>query len=308
MRHAPAVGEDGFDAAETGGDDRQFDPLQQRSDLALFLEFKGEDGAGAACLGKMEGAGGKVGEAGIVDAADSRVGGEAFGEDLGVALRGLQAQLEGLDAATEEEGIEGGKDGAKGVLKELEALGQRRVGGGDKSGEKIGMAAEEFGGAVNGHIDTEVEGTLQQRGHEGVIEEGEKSAFLGEGSDGSEVDDFEEGIRWRFQEDGPGFGTDGGRDRGKVGLVDEGGVDAVLGEDLGDVAPGAAVKVIGGDKVIAAFEEGKGAADRRHPGWIGKAAHPAFEEGDRFLDLIAAGITAPRIVVLAGFAASMMIS
>ena len=235
------------------------------------------------------------------------MGDEAFGEDLSVGLGGLQAEFEGLDAAAEEEGVEGGEDGAEGVLEELEALGQRRVGGGDESGEEIGVAAEEFGGAVDRHVDAEIEGALQQRGHEGVVEEGREAPFLGEGGDGAQIDDLEEGIGRRFEEDRLGLGADGGGDGGEIGLIDEGGADAVLGKDLGKVAPRAAVEIVGGDEVIAALEQGEGAADRRHPRRIGKAAHPAFEQGDGFFDLVAAGIAAAGVVVFAGFAAGMVV-
>jgi hypothetical protein len=48
-------------------------------------------------------------------------------------------------------------------LKALEALRQLRIGGGDQPGQQVRVAAEKLGGAVDDHVDAQIQRRLQQR-------------------------------------------------------------------------------------------------------------------------------------------------
>ena len=61
-------------------------------------------------------------QTGVVDGDDVGRGGQGSGDFVGVGGGFTHAQVEGFEAAVGEEAVEGGRDGADGVLKEGEAI------------------------------------------------------------------------------------------------------------------------------------------------------------------------------------------
>jgi hypothetical protein len=73
----------------------------------------------------------------------------------------------------------------------------------DQPGENIAVAAEKFGGAMDRHIDSKIEGALQQRSHKGVVEQGQQTMIARQISHCAQVGNFEQGIGRSFQKQRP---------------------------------------------------------------------------------------------------------
>ena len=113
------------------------------------------------------------------------------------------------------------------------------------------MTVDVFGDGVDDNIGAMIEGVLEVRAEEGVVDDDHDAMLVGDGGDGADVDEAQGGVAGAFDPDKLGLvGAD------EVGDVDldagrKGHLDAVGGGDFGEVSMGAAVDVRDGDDVGA---------------------------------------------------------
>lgn len=75
------------------------------------------------------------------------VGLEELGDALGVGLLLFEAHFEGLDAAEEEPGVEGGEAAASAIDGEVESVAEGGIIDGEDAGHEVVVAGEVFGAA-----------------------------------------------------------------------------------------------------------------------------------------------------------------
>lgn len=108
-----------------------------------------------------------------------------------MALAAVQAQGQGTQAAQGQERFEGSGGGAGHAAAVAQASGQGWVAGDGDAGQQVGVAADEFGGAVHDQVGAEGQGLLQQWGSEGVVDADDGPGVAAGGAQGGQVGDVE---------------------------------------------------------------------------------------------------------------------
>ena len=196
----------------------------------------------------------------------------------------------------------GTQDGAGGVLEKGQLLGDLRLPGHQQPAHHVVVAAEIFGGAVHRDVGPQGQGTLEQRGHEGVVHDAQGPVGPGQSAKGPQVGHLEQGVGRAFHEQGLGSGGQGCRDGGCVGGVHVDGLDAE-----GPVHPleepvGAAVEVLGDHKAVARGEKPGQTVDGGHARGEGQPPAAAVDHGHGFLQHRPGRIARARIIVAGGLA------
>ena len=104
------------------------------------------------------------------------------------------------------------------------------------------MAAEEFGRGLNDEVRAEVEGPLEDRGHECVVDDEECAVRVGELRETLDIDDAKCGVAGCFDEDHARVLAQVFA-RNRTEVVEERARQASARKDLFDVAEGAAIHV-----------------------------------------------------------------
>ena len=94
-------------------------------------------------------------EAGIGQAAQLGLRGEELGDGAAVLLVLLHAQGQRLDAAQDQEALEGRQDAAGGFLHQQKALLMFGLGADQRAAQAVGVAVEELGGRVHDDVRAE---------------------------------------------------------------------------------------------------------------------------------------------------------
>src|SRR5690606_13341242 len=136
--------------------------------------------------------------------------------------------------------------------------------------DHVGMAVEVLGGGVQHQVGAVLEGTLQDRRGEGVVDHEQQPVPAGDGRNRLDVDDFQRRVGRRLDPEHAGLRCDRGLDGGGVGQVDEAEVQArAAPADAFEQAVAATVEVVHGDHVVATVEElehGRGRGQARSEG------------------------------------------
>ena len=237
-------------------------------------------------------------EAGVVYEEDVGGSGEGSGDGGGV-LGGLAgAQVQGLHAAVGEPAVEGGGDGADGVLEEGEALVELWGVEGGGAHDDVRVAVDVLCDGVDDDVCAVVEGVLDVGGEEGVVDDDEDAVLVGDCGDGADVDEGEGGVGGGLDPDELCVGLDQGLDVDLEGGR-EGDVDVVGGGHLCEVAVGSAVDIGHGDDVGAGREGledvGGGGGARGE----GEGVAGVLESRDRLFEVVAVGVGRAGVLVLA---------
>src|SRR5262245_17510015 len=104
-------------------------------------------------------------------------------------------------------------------------------------------------------VGVELEGTLQDRGGDGVVDDEEASGALGELPGGAEVSETHQGIRGRLADDRTGVLRDGIFDLLRVARVDVGEAKAEVRQDAVEKPGRSAVHILSADDLVAGFEK-----------------------------------------------------
>lgn len=133
-------------------------------------------------------------EARVVYEQDVRGGFEGVGDGGGVLGGFAGAQVERLEAAVGEPGVEGGGDGADGVLEERETLVQLRGVEGCGTHDHVRVAVDVLCNGVDDDVGAVIERVLDVGGEEGVVDDDKDAVLVGDGSHFADVDEGEGGV------------------------------------------------------------------------------------------------------------------
>src|SRR5581483_11808886 len=165
-------------------------------------------------------------------------------------LVALDAEAERLDPAQREPAVLRARHGADRVLEELELLVERLVARHERAAEDVRVAVDVLGRRVEHDVRSELERALDDRRRERVVDDDERSLRAGELRAGGYVRDLEERVRRRLEPEELRLLRERRLDGGEVLRVHEVELDAELGVELREDAPGPAVEVLRRDDPV----------------------------------------------------------
>src|SRR5690348_16235121 len=198
VRGVDGEDDEGFDAAEAGGEIEETDAVAEAARGGdASLEIEREHGAEPGHLALRQFVIGMRRQARVMDAGDLGMFFQEFRDGHGGGALAFNADAESLDAADEE--IRAGRIHAAAEVDDVfaDALDPVR-GAGDSSGEKVGMAAEIFRGAVDGHIEAKSDGLLEHGAGERVVHDGDEIEMAREVYGTLQIHEAKRGIRRRL--------------------------------------------------------------------------------------------------------------
>lgn len=214
----------------------------------------------------------------------------------------LHAEGLGFEAAGNEPGVKRRRLEAEGFLGEDHLVVPLLGVGADCATEAVGVTIGVFGGTEERDVGTELDGTLEIAGGEGVVDnEAAAGGFRG-GGDFGNVDDFKQRVGRRLDPDEgwllgidllEGFGV------GEVEILDG---DAELGKDLGEESEGASVDVLFGEDEVAGFQGGDDGGDGGDAAAEAGAELGAFQLGKGGVEVPEIRVAGPGVVEAAGIA------
>ena len=147
------------------------------------------------------------------------------------------------------------------------------------------MAADELRGGVDDDVGAVLERTEEARRAERVVHDDGQAVLVGDLGDGVDVGDVGVGVAEGLEVDERRVVLDGTLDLVEVVGVNEGGLDAELGERVLEQVVGAAVDGLLGHDVVAGLGERlDGVGDGGGAGGNGKAGRATLERGDAVLE------------------------
>ena len=167
------------------------------------------------------------------------------------------------------------------------------------------MAAVIFGGRIDDYVGAEVERALIDASEERIVDGQQPAACFGSFGRMSNVGDFEERIRGRFDVDELDVS---GRRVKVVGIevVDHREFDPALFKELGRIKPGAAVDVVGDQHAVAGIECFKDKRNRGHAGGSGNAVLCALNIGTMLFNVRTRRIGRAAVAVFAELRRALM--
>ena len=203
----------------------------------------------------------------------------------------IEAHAKRLDSANQEEGIEGTEHRTHGILIECELFCDFFIVGHCKASHHIAMAAQVLGRRMHHDVGAKFQRTLQIRRHEGVIDNGQNSMLLGDGSDASQVRHGQERVRRAFDKEGLHVGRHFGIERRQVGGIFDRIGNAEVFEYLVQNAEGSAINIARDNNAVALLKQRKHRRGSRHAATKSKACHTAFEISDQCFERCTRGVT-----------------
>ncbi len=146
-------------------------------------------------------------------------------------------------------------------------------------------------------VGAELEGTLEVRGGEGVVDDEHGAGCVGDLGDGGDVGDAHQRIGRRLDEHGDGPIAHGGAHGFGISRVDVAEAEAQVAQEAIEEAEGAAVDVLSADDVIAGLEQLHERVDTGGAAGEGEAVRGALEGGDVPLQRLTSGVPAARVLV-----------
>jgi hypothetical protein len=226
-------------------------------------------------------------EARVQHLANLRVPGEECGDLAAVLVVLAHADGESLDAAEDEPAFKRRENAAGALLNEAESLRMLGRVGDEDAAESVGMSVEKFGGRVHDDVGAEFERALQVRRHKSVIDGDRDAVLVTDVGDRADVGEGHERVGGRLNVDELRGGTDGAADVVGVRGVDETELDAVVRNDLGEEARGAAIDVVAADHMVADFEHGDESGDGGHAAGEGVSGGSSFQRREAGLNGVA---------------------
>ena len=295
MGHGGRVLHQGLGVAERDGDGAKLQLVESGGrGVAVGLEFDAHHAAGLFHLLFRDLIALEVLQAGVIDLVHRRVIVEELCDLHGVCAVLFHADVQGLEAAGDQEGIEGAQHGAGHVL---QAEGTNFIDevclADHEARNHIAVAVEVLGGGVDDHIGAELQRLLEIRRGEGVVHDDPDGGVeaVGNGRNGGDVHHLQGGIAGGFEIDDFCLLRQSGFHGVQIGKVDEGRLHAELGHAVVHQREGAAVERVGGDDLITADNRGpERGRNRAHACGGAQRGFPAFQGGDLFLGDVHRGV------------------
>ena len=125
----------------------------------------------------------------------------------------------------------------------------------DDAADRGTVTADELGTGSNHDIGSVFEGPEQVRGGQGGIDDHGDAGFVGDGGDGFEVGHVTPRVTQGFEVDGAGIVIDGFAEVFGIALIDEFGLDAVLGERVVEQVIGSAIQAGRRNDILTGFDD-----------------------------------------------------
>ena len=239
---------------------------------------------------------GVVGEAGPQHPLDLLVVVEERRHLAGVLLVARHAQVQRLGPAQHEPGVERRQDRTDRVLHELQRLRVLLALHDRDAAHAVRVAVQELRGRVHDDVGAERERPLEERAHEGVVDDQDRTLPVRDLGERPDVADLHHRVGGRLEPQHV-EATGLGRERRGVGRVEEGELDAVVGQDLREQAVGAAVHVVGDDDAPAGLDERQHRLGRRHAGGEAVGVLAPLERREVLLERAPREVVRARVLV-----------
>lgn len=237
-------------------------------------------------------------QAGVVDGNDMRRSLEGVTDGGSVVGRLASAQVQSLQTTVGEPRVEGGGNGANGVLKEAKALLELVAVESGDAHDNVAVAVDVLGDAVDDNVSAQVEGVLNIRRQEGVVDNDEDTVLVGFGDNGTDVDKSQGRVARAFNPDEASLLVDVLADI-YLDFRSKGHLHAVGLSNLGEVAVGATVHVRDGDDMTAGSEALEDVCRRGTAAGEGKSISGVLESSNGSLKVGSVGVGRTRVFILA---------
>ena len=212
----------------------------------------------------------------------------------GVCAVLFHPDVQGLEAAGDQKGIEGTQHGAGHVLQAEGADLIDEVCLADhEARDHVAVAVEVLGGGVDDHVGAQLQRLLEIGGGKGVVHNDPDRGVIavGDGRDGGDVHHLQRGVAGGFEIDDFCLLRQSGLHGLQIGKVDEGRLHAEFGHAVVHQREGAAVERVGGDDLVPADNRGpEGGRNRAHARGRAQSGFPALQGGDLFLGHVHGGV------------------
>lgn len=237
-------------------------------------------------------------KAGVVDSDDQRRCLKSSGNSVGVAASLTSSQVQGLETAVSEPGVESGGDSTNGVLEEAQAGLELVAVEGSNTHNYITVAIDVLGDTVDDDIGTEVERVLDVGGEESVVDNDEDTMLVGLSNDGSDIDEAQCRVARSLNPDQASIGGD------VLGDVDldlrcESDLDTVGLCDLGEVTVCTSVDIGDGDDMAASSQTLENGGGGGGTGGESKSVLGVLESSNSGLEVGTVRVGGSRVLVLA---------
>ena len=167
----------------------------------------------------------------------------------------------------------------------MQRLVDERLRGENDAAEAATLPVDMLRRRIDDNVGAELEGLLQERRREDIVDDEPRARLMREIGDGFEVVDLEAGIGRRLEEKGLGLLADGLLPLREVGAVDERRLDAEARQQILDDVETGAEKRPRRDDVIAGLDLRKhGGGDGGHAGGGGARGFRALEQAHARLE------------------------
>ena len=299
VAHAAGHADQGVDTAKADADAPEAGGLDDPLGECDVARLKRQHGAGAAGHGPVQVVLRVRLETRVADPEAVRL--EELGNLLGVGLLLLHADRERLDAAHEEERVVGAQAAAGAVDDEVHLVGQGGIVAGDHAGHDVVVAGEILGAGFVHDVGAEIQGVRQHGREHGVVHDDERLlvGLVGHPCDARDVDNLDERVRGRLQEDHGRLVVDQLPHAVGVGGVDVVDDDTLVGREVGEQAVGAAVQVVAGDDLVAGSKQAGDDVQGTHARADSQGTCGIHDLGEVALEMGTGGIAGSSVIVLA---------
>ena len=302
MSHGSGVLDQRLGIAQRHGDGAQLQLVQSVGNgVAVGLQFNGHHAAVQLHLLLGDLVALEVLQAGIIDLVDGGMIMQEPSNLHGVGAVTLHTDVQRLEAAGNQESVEGAHDGTGHVLQaEHAALADKLSVGDDEARNDVAVAVDVLGSAVDDHVSTQAQGLLDVGRAEGVIHDHADVLveLVSELSDLSNVNNFQSGVAGGLQIDDLGLLGQSGFHGSEIGEVHELHADAELGHAMVQQSEGAAIQCVAGNDLVAALNGApQSGGDSAHAGSGSQSSLAAFESRQLLLDLGQRGVGQTRVDV-----------
>ena len=221
---------------------------------------------------------------------------QRLGDQARILIVALHADVQGLQPAQHEEGIERARHRAHCVLQEGELLVQVVAAQHERSGDHVAVAVQVLGHRVRDDVDAELQRPLEVRSREGVVADGDHVALAGDVSQRGKVADLQHRIGGRLHPEQLRVRPEGALHRAGVGHVDVGLFDSEPLEHLVGEPEGSAVEIVAEHDVIARGEQMQDRIRRRQSAGEGEGVLAVLQRRQAALQRIARRIPRARVL------------
>ena len=164
------------------------------------------------------------------------------------------------------------------------------------AGKQVCVTGKELGGGLHGDVRAELQGTLQVRGHEGVVHNQQGAVAVRQLRNRGNVGDLQGGVRGGLEEDNLHVRAEVLIAQGRE-VADEAGLHGALSQLGGRKPVGAAVSRHAQQQGVTRLQNAKGRRGCRHAGGVRVGVLRALEGGEGRLQVIAGGVRAALVHV-----------